>query len=267
MRRGPKQGRWGDLPKRMFSAIIMLGVGAIDVWMGGLSFAILVLILTGVMVWELMRMQAPRATWVALAMGILATAFLYAALVLPLDDLWPAMLMVPALICAALVSHRKVAGIYAFAIMIAGYTLIELRDEQGRAVILWLVALVVASDVMGYFVGRSLGGPKFWPRISPNKTWSGTIAGWVGAALVGLAFVVIEDEPWMLVILSPIIALAGQLGDIAESWIKRRAQVKDSSRLIPGHGGVLDRFDALLGAVVAIMLLSLLFPLPLPDGL
>lgn len=266
MRRAPKQGRWGDLPKRMLSAVIMLGVGAIDVWMGGLSFAILVLILTGVMIWELVRMQQPNAAWVAVAMGMLATVMLYAVLVLPIGPLWPLALVVPALVCSALVQHRKVAGVYAFAIMIAGFALIVLRDEAGRPVILWLVALVVASDVMGYFVGRSLGGPKFWPRISPNKTWSGTIAGWFGAALIGLAFVLLQGAPWGLVLLSPVIALAGQLGDIAESWIKRRAQVKDSSRLIPGHGGVLDRFDALIGAVVAITLLSLLFPLPLPEG-
>lgn len=266
MRRGTKQGRWGDLPKRMISAIIMLGLGAIDVWMGGVSFAILVLILTGLMVWELLRMQGPRGAWVSPVAGVLATVVLYVTLVAPLGPFWPLALLAAAVGCGALVQHRKVAAVYAFAVLVTGFTLIELRDDLGRPVILWLVALVVASDVMGYFVGRSLGGPKFWPRISPNKTWSGTIAGWFGAAFVGLAFVLLNDDPMYLVILSPFIALAGQLGDIAESWIKRRAQVKDSSRLIPGHGGVLDRFDALIGAVVAVMLLGLLFPLPLPDG-
>lgn len=268
MKRTPKQGRWGDLPKRMLSAIIMLGVGAVDVWFGGVSFAILVLLLIGVMVWELVRMMDPNAPWVPYALGIFATVALYAVVAMPVQaPIWPLVLALPALACACFVRHRKVAVVYAFAIMLAGYTLIDLREYGGRPVILWLVALVVASDVMGYFVGRSMGGPKFWPRISPNKTWSGTVAGWVGAVLVGLIFVILQNEPWQLVLLSPVVALAGQLGDIAESWIKRRAGVKDSSRLIPGHGGVLDRFDALIGAVVAIMLLSLLFPLPIPNGI
>ena len=136
--------------------------------------------------------------------------------------------------------------------------------QPGMPAILWVVAIVITSDVAGYFVGRIVGGPKFWPAISPKKTWSGTVAGWVGAVLVSLAFVLAGHAPWMAVILAPVVAFAGQLGDIAESWIKRRAGVKDSSSLIPGHGGFLDRFDALIGAVVLIMLLSLIASLPMP---
>ena len=128
---------------------------------------------------------------------------------------------------------------------------------------LWLVAVVVASDTMGYFAGRLIGGPKFWPRISPKKTWSGTVAGWVGAGLVGAGFAAAGTVPWAYALLSPLIALAGQVGDIVESWIKRRAGAKDSSRLIPGHGGVLDRFDALVGAVLALQGLGLLLPGPI----
>ena len=119
---------------------------------------------------------------------------------------------------------------------------------------------MVASDVLGYFAGRMLGGPKFWPAISPKKTWSGTVAGWVGAALVGVCFA-LAGSSWLLVPLSAVVAFAGQMGDILESWVKRRAGVKDASNLIPGHGGVLDRFDALIGAVVVVMLLGILTPL------
>lgn len=84
--------------------------------------------------------------------------------------------------------------------------------------------------------------------------------------MVGLGFVLAGTAGWGLVLLSPLIALSGQMGDIAESWIKRRAGVKDASRLIPGHGGVMDRFDALTGAVVAVMLLGLVLPLPFGRG-
>jgi len=120
--------------------------------------------------------------------------------------------------------------------------------------------VVVASDVLGYFAGRMLGGPKFWPAISPKKTWSGTVAGWIGAALVGLVVVLATGASWALVPFSALVAFAGQMGDIAESWVKRRAGVKDASALIPGHGGVLDRFDALIGAVVLVMALGLVAP-------
>ncbi|WP_128253984.1 phosphatidate cytidylyltransferase [Falsirhodobacter deserti] len=266
MRGGRKQGRWGDLPKRMASAAIMLGIGVVEVWLGGVTFAALVILLTGLMTWELARMQKPRAPWMAAGLGVLAAVALLGALQVP-PPLQALLIALPPLACIGALHHRKVATMYALAIMLSGFTLIDLRNEAGTVAIVWLITLVVASDVMGYFAGRSLGGPKFWPRVSPNKTWSGTIAGWFGAAAVGALFVAMQNEPWQLIVLSPIVALAGQLGDIAESWIKRRAGIKDSSSLIPGHGGVLDRFDALIGAVVIILLLGFLFPLPIPDNI
>ena len=147
--------------------------------------------------------------------------------------------------------------VFAAAIVVAGAELIRLRGD-GISQIFWLVLVVVASDVCGYFVGRLVGGPKFWPSVSPKKTWSGTIAGWIGAALVGLGFYLTGHASSLMVAMSPILAFAGQLGDIAESAIKRRAGVKDASTLIPGHGGVLDRFDAMIGALLAMFVLGLL---------
>jgi phosphatidate cytidylyltransferase len=118
------------------------------------------------------------------------------------------------------------------------------------------VLVVVVTDVAGYFAGRMIGGPKFWPAVSPKKTWSGTVAGWIGAARGGRALcagAAGRDLPGFL----SLVAFAGQMGDIAESALKRRAGVKDSSHLIPGHGGLLDRFDALIGAaLLALMLLA-----------
>ena len=159
--------------------------------------------------------------------------------------------------------NRLAAALLAVAIMVAGHGLFVLRDESGTPAILWLIGVVIASDVMGYFAGRLLGGPKFWPGVSPKKTWSGTVAGWLGAALVGLGFVLAGYGTWWLVAISPFLALAGQMGDIAESWIKRRTGVKDSSSLIPGHGGLMDRFDALVGAMVFVMVLTRVVPLPI----
>ena len=155
---------------------------------------------------------------------------------------------------------RRGAVPYALVVLLACLSLILLELRYGITPILWLVCVVVASDVAGYFAGRAFGGPKFWPAISPKKTWSGTIAGWVGAVLVGLGFMLAGQGGLALVLLSPFVAFAGQMGDIAESWFKRRAGVKDSSNLIPGHGGFLDRFDALIFAAVVVGGIALLAP-------
>jgi phosphatidate cytidylyltransferase len=261
---GRPVGRWEDLRKRVVSAVVLVAVGGAEIWLGGPSFAVLVVLLTGAMVWELATMTAPGHENTPLGLAGLAAVSLGAALFID-DSFSTAFLLVPALAIALTDRRdRRLSSLYSVAIMVAGYGLVDLRMTAGTPVILWLVLIVVASDVLGYFVGRVMGGPKFWPAISPKKTWSGTLAGWAGAAGVGLGFWLAGYGTPALVALSMVIALAGQMGDIWESWIKRRCGVKDASTLIPGHGGVLDRFDALIGAIVVLMLAGLLVALPLP---
>jgi phosphatidate cytidylyltransferase len=250
----------------VISAVVLVAVGGAEIWLGGPSFVVLVVLLTGAMVWELAKMTAPDHENTPLGLAALSCLCLGATWFFP-DRVSAAFLLVPALAIALTDRRdRRLASLYSVAIMIAGYGLIEIRMTAGTPVILWLVLIVVASDVLGYFVGRIFGGPKFWPAVSPKKTWSGTVAGWAGAALVGAAFWLAGYAGPALVPLSVVVAFAGQMGDIAESWVKRRAGVKDASTLIPGHGGVLDRFDALIGALVALMLLDLFMDLPLPAG-
>ena len=260
----PAAGRWNDLQTRVLSAVVMLAVGAVVIWLGGGPFAGLVVVLTGLMIWELATVTAPSAPQSATIIALLAAAAVAATLLVTWH--FRTVLLVLPLIALAFTPRRAavIAVCYGAAILTAGYGLISLRNTAGTPAILWLIGVVIISDVMGYFAGRSLGGPKLWPAISPKKTWSGTVSGWVGAALVGVGFVLFAGAGWGLIILSALVSFAGQMGDIAESWIKRRTGVKDSSRLIPGHGGVLDRFDALIGAVVLVMLLGLIWPLPLP---
>jgi phosphatidate cytidylyltransferase len=258
--------RWADLRPRMISAGIMASVGAFEIWLGGPTFTALVVVLTAVMLWELARMTAIGPGHMPIDLAILGGISLVICL-FSTRDAATALLLIPALAFALTPRRdRRLSAAWAAGAMVAGYGLVTLRNEAGTEAILWLVLVVVASDVMGYFAGRTLGGPKFWPAISPKKTWSGTIAGWVGAALVGLGFVLIGQGTWGLVVLSPFVAFAGQMGDVFESWIKRRTGVKDSSNLIPGHGGVLDRFDAMTGALVLLMILNLAISLPLPGA-
>ncbi|MDD8023717.1 MAG: phosphatidate cytidylyltransferase [Paracoccaceae bacterium] len=257
--------RWTDLRDRVLSGLAMLAVGVGAIWWGGLFFAEVAVIVTALMIWELAAMTAPERRLEARLLGLMAGATLVAVFWLhaPFGLL---LLALPAVVGAA--RPRRDRGVfagYALAVMLTGYGMVALRQGLGFGAIAWIVAIVVVSDVAGYFAGRTLGGPKFWPRISPKKTWSGTVAGWIGAALVGVIGVALGGD-WALVWLSPLLAFAGQMGDIAESWIKRRSGVKDSSHLIPGHGGVMDRFDAFVGAVLMLLAVAQVMALPLSGG-
>lgn len=264
---GANPDRWTDLRPRLLSAAVMLAVGAVEIWLGGWPFLVLVGALISLMIWELAAMTGrPQGGPVAVGIALLAAVAIF------LDEGWPSVpswWVFPFVIAAIALTpriHRVASALLTAAILVAGHGLFVLRDEAGTAAILWLIGVVIASDVMGYFVGRIVGGPKFWPAISPKKTWSGTVAGWAGALAVGYAFVAMGEGEPLLILLSPLVAFAGQMGDIAESWIKRRAGVKDSSHLIPGHGGVMDRFDALCGAMVAVMILGRIIELPVGFG-
>ena len=254
-------GRWADLRVRLLSAAVMIALGVFEVYEGGIFFLLGVLLLVAAMIWEVAELTAERAGPFSILLGLVAALCLYFWTISPVDWVTYPLLALPSL-CLLLTRRgdRRLMAIYALAVMVAGTGFLTLR-AQGAGVFVWLVLVVVASDSLGYFVGRLVGGPKFWPRVSPKKTWSGTVAGWIGAFGVGLVFYW-YGYPASLLLLSPLVAFAGQIGDIAESWLKRRAGVKDSSGLIPGHGGVLDRFDALIGATLAVQALTLFIPGP-----
>ena len=255
--------RWGDLVPRVLSAIVMLAVGGTAIWAGGLWFAGLAVVCSALMMWELARMTGGAGALHPMILGGVGALALLMILLVP--SVWVLLLIfLPAVMGIGNARRdRAVFAAYAVLIMLTGYGLISLRNVMGLSALVWVISVVVVSDVAGYFAGRTLGGPKFWPKISPKKTWSGTVAGWIGAALVGAGFYLAGWGGAALIWISPLVAFAGQLGDIAESAIKRRAGVKDSSRLIPGHGGFLDRFDALATAVVLVVVLAHLTVLPL----
>ncbi|SCW67529.1 phosphatidate cytidylyltransferase [Sphingobium faniae] len=129
-------------------------------------------------------------------------------------------------------------------------------DGQGLLLAFWALALVWATDIGAYFAGRSIGGPKLAPRVSPSKTWAGLAGGVLAALVIGFLLHRFACLPIQLAAASGLLAVAAQLGDLLESWMKRRAGVKDSSNLLPGHGGVMDRLD---GVVAAAPLAAALF--------
>ena len=145
--------------------------------------------------------------------------------------------------------------------------LVRLDQVWGFVALILILLVVWVTDIGGYFAGRGIGGPKLWPRVSPKKTWAGAVGGFAASLAVAAGFVVIgfaEVEPPQVLELGPVLLLGAslsiisQLGDLFESAVKRRFGVKDSSQLIPGHGGLLDRLDGFVAAVIAAAIFGLL---------
>lgn len=289
-------GAWRDLGPRVGSAVVMTAGAGAALWAGGLVWVLLVSALICIGFWELAGLCVPglppKRRLLAGALPVIGFGIFALVLGLAMELSPPpapgqfALLPVwtgPGLIggvglgllCvlgggAWLVGARRWtwAG-YGLLLLVAGGALLLVRENWEARGALYLIGIVVISDVAGYFAGRALGGPKFWPAISPKKTWSGTAAGWIGAAVFGavagptllLGYPYPVLTPLFGALLAALIAFAGQMGDILESAMKRRAGVKDSSALIPGHGGVLDRLDALVAAAAFIGTLILIYRL------
>ncbi|MEQ6203813.1 phosphatidate cytidylyltransferase [Sulfitobacter sp. HNIBRBA2951] len=249
--------KWSDLTTRLGSAIAMIVVGVVGIWSGGHVFHVLIALICAAMVWELVSMiSPPDGRNRAVMLGALTGAALLLAVYIPVGFALP-LLLAPALVgFGMLATNRTVYMAFCVMILLSGFGMMQVRDDMGVGWMLWLVVVVVITDVVGYFAGRAFGGPKFWPAVSPKKTWSGTAAGWVGAAAVGLLFSINTGVGLQLVGISIAVSMASQMGDIAESGLKRKMGIKDSSNLIPGHGGLMDRFDGMLGASVFLLIIG-----------
>ena len=254
---------WSDLRLRFISASLLIFVFLVAVWSG--VYGILLLTFAGAiaMHWELARMfdLSGRRLFFICSIAVLG----WLPLIVQSKILPSSVFLVtiggtlPIIIGATLI--KKMRSIYLIygAIMTLGLVSFwYIALNFGTFGIIVLAVLVVLSDVGGYIIGRAVGGRKFWPAISPKKTWSGIIAGWILAALFG--YILMQSLGTILLIpIFIVVVIGAQLGDIAESWVKRRTSVKDSSNLIPGHGGVLDRFDGFIGGAVVLAITAALF--------
>lgn len=158
------------------------------------------------------------------------------------------------IVAAMLSPHRRgwaaLGGCYAFAALIASVA-VRLDQVWGFTALMFVLLIVWVTDIGGYFAGRGIGGPKLWPRVSPKKTWAGAIGGFVASLVIAAGFVAFSlGKTGPLLLLGAALSIASQLGDLFESAVKRRFGVKDSSHLIPGHGGLMDRLDGFVAAVV-----------------
>jgi phosphatidate cytidylyltransferase len=149
-------------------------------------------------------------------------------------------------------------GILIVALPCDAFLWLRYEAPNGVLVSLWLLLVVWATDIGAYAAGRSIGGPRLWPSVSPRKTWAGLVGGVVAASVVSYAMAWLIDHPdriWWALLASGL-AVVAQAGDLAESAVKRRFGAKDSGRLIPGHGGLLDRVDGLIASVPAMAVVS-----------
>ncbi|NVJ93681.1 MAG: phosphatidate cytidylyltransferase [Methylocystaceae bacterium] len=248
-----------SLVLRIISGIAIAVPSIAAIHFGMPYFNILIALLGVVMAWEwsnlcLKEFKLP---------GILLCCFIGVTPFLVLIDLnlFEAILFAPVM-CAVLfaVSPNKkgklwfALGALYLCIPISAFIFLRTEAEIGVGIVFWIAFMVSATDTGGYFFGLTIGGPKLAPRISPKKTWAGLLGGMLGAFIVGLVFSYILDwhAPWSISALSAGLAIIAQIGDLFESHIKRTFDAKDSSQIIPGHGGVLDRLDGMLSAGAAI---------------
>ena len=267
-----------NLRLRVVSGVAIAAVAAVAFALGQPYFTLLCAIAGGLLLYELAGLSDPSlsdkrrnsigiggflaclvADYGPCALSLpssLAACGLKTSLTPSIANAYLAMLaLVSALALSFVVrAGKSIFAVFGFVVLLGTFFLMQIRFSGDVQLALWLILVVVATDVAGYFGGKAFGGPKLAPSLSPGKTWSGAISGWLSAALVGLVFAVVFQIASVWAALAA--SVASQSGDLAESWLKRQADVKDSSTLIPGHGGVLDRFDGLAAASVLALILQ-----------
>jgi phosphatidate cytidylyltransferase len=232
-------------------------------FLGGLAFALLIILVASMAFWEWTAITG--ATEPALARMLALAVLVGSLLALAFDHwAWALAAMAGAVIASLANGLRQRSfgwigfGLIYVAVPCAGFLLLRQAEPNGLIAVLFVLVIVWATDIAAFFGGRAIGGPKLWPKVSPKKTWSGALSGLAAAvAVAGLVvfFAGIGDASIAMLLAVPL-SIASQAGDLFESSMKRRFGVKDSGRTIPGHGGVLDRVDGLLGAAALAWLIA-----------
>ena len=252
-----------ELRMRVISAFVLAPIALAAEIRGGLAFTLLVTIVAAIAFWEWTAMvgavSMPVLRWVALilltlgllVLGLVRVEWAPSALAAPVVLFVAAGVFLPRL-------RWLSRGMAYVALPAAAFIVLRQAEPFGWAAILYVLIVVWATDIAAYFGGRTLGGPKLWPSISPKKTWSGAISGLVLAVLAGGVTVGLTGAGYVVtgMVLAAPLSIAAQAGDLFESAVKRRFGVKDLGTIIPGHGGVLDRVDGLFGAAALAWILA-----------
>jgi phosphatidate cytidylyltransferase len=263
------------LKQRVITAIVALLIFIPIVFLGGSLIEIAALVLAGVAMSEVLIMKRILLVTPEAVISILGTLFLVAAPKSWLLNSLPAQFNMPfifilfviALMVRVVFSRNRFnfddAGVLSLSMLYIGFgfSMFVQAREVGLGMLMYLLLTVWSTDSGAYLVGRKIGKNKLAPQISPNKTWEGSIGGTVLAILVGIIFSltgVLHHGLVATVLITLFLSVAGQMGDLVESSLKRFYGVKDSGRILPGHGGILDRFDSLLLVLPMAYLLGLI---------
>ena len=251
--------RKSDLAVRTVTGVVMIVVAIGCLASGPMPFWFLASLASLAMVaeWSAMIGVTRGQMWLALTAAAVPLFLEQPRLDLPMRIGIYGLAITMLLVGAATRRPRLAAGI-AYAVLPAIALLYLYGQYDGMQLMVWTLAVVWATDIGAYFSGRSIGGPKLAPAISPNKTWAGLIGGTGAAILVGVSLTAWLGLPPRLAGFSGVLAVAGQGGDLYESAMKRRAGVKDSGKLLPGHGGAMDRLDGVVpvACLVALIVVS-----------
>lgn len=258
-----------DVRVRLVSAVVMLAVAVVGVGTGGPVFAAMVAIAVALVMLEWTALCGPLASR-ALAWGpaVLVAVSSFSARWEPLAAITLIGVVAATITLFSVVEPRArwiaagllYAGLPGVAAVVLRGTAPPFELSYGLAAVVFVVIVVVTTDTAAYFAGRAIGGPKLWPQVSPKKTWSGAIGGLLAAVLLGTLFdVLVTGSPVLPVVLvAAVLSAVSQAGDLAESAMKRHFGVKDSGRIIPGHGGIMDRFDGLIVALLVAAVIGVL---------
>ncbi len=251
-----------DLGKRLVVALALIALAFVALWAGGLGFW-LVLSVAGILMigeWAMLMGADERQRRLAQYALSIPLAIMAPGLAAGPGFLALGLVVGAAFFLAAVTRNPRLAG-GALYVGLPVLALLVLREQsQGLLLTFWAMALVWACDSGAFFAGRAIGGPKLAPAISPNKTWAGFLGGLLAAALFAYILVALFGLPVLLAVATPGLAVLAQLGDLYESNLKRRAGVKDSGNLLPGHGGIMDRLDGLVAVAPVAALLVLALP-------
>jgi phosphatidate cytidylyltransferase len=251
-----------NLVTRILAALVLIPVAIALAYAGGwLWLSLVVVAAIGLYVEWLMVVGAARQMRVVAA-GVVALVLAGAGLALGRIEMSLGILALGVVVTAVTAAERRgwvALGLgYASAALVAS-VLVRLDQVWGFVALMLILLIVWVTDIGGYFAGRGLGGPKLWPRVSPKKTWAGAIGGFTASLAVAAGFAALGLGKMIpLLLLAAVLSIVSQLGDLFESAVKRAFGVKDSSQIIPGHGGLLDRLDGYVFAVVAAALIGFL---------